>query len=138
MNAAINVASRNTGGGTTEAIVWSGNGNVAANIKTSSDKGLLLAEVRGDRSVAVNSGTANTATDGSFTKAGSVKQPGSSSKAFVKGGKDNTVSALGDKAIAGAVGQTGVTVTQTGPGKNVVKASGLGKLSPLAAARSSR
>jgi hypothetical protein len=136
MNAAINVASRNSSGGTTEAVVWSGDRNVAANIKTSSQNGLLLAEVRGDRSVAVNIGTTNTSSVESVTKAGSKQQPASSSRAFVKRGKDNNVQALGDQAVAGAVDQTGATVTQTGPGKNVVKTSGLGKLKPLAAGRS--
>jgi hypothetical protein len=139
LNAAINVATRNSAGGTTEAIVWSGNRNLAANAGTSSQGGLLLAEVNGSRSIAANIGTVNTSSAGATAQAGSRQQPASSSKAFALRGKNNQVVALGDQAVAGAVKQSGATVTQTGPGNDVVKTpAGVGAVRALAAARSAR
>ena len=93
---------------------------MAANINTLNQGSGPAAEVHGSRSIAVNLGTTN----GSFTRAGSKKQPATSSVAFNLGGADhrggnNTVEALGDRAVAGAISQTGVSVTQTGPGRTI-------------------
>lgn len=121
LNAAINVGNRNSAiGDRTMALVQGGSGNLAANINTFNQGSGPVAEVRGSRSIAVNLGTTN----GSFTRAGSKKQPATSSVAFNLGGADhrggnNTVEALGDRAVAGAISQTGVSVTQTGPGRTI-------------------
>jgi hypothetical protein len=125
LNAAINVGNRNSANSPGSlASIKGGSGNVAANINTlNQGSASTEAAVHGSRSIAVNLGTTNPG-DGSFTRAGTKKQPATSSVAFNLGGADhrggnNTVEALGDRAVAGAISQTGVSVTQTGPGRTI-------------------
>ena len=125
LNAAINVGNRNSANSPGSlASIKGGSRNVAANINTLNQGSASTgAEVHGSRSIAVNLGTTNPGV-GSFTRAGTKKQPATSSVAFNLGGADhrggnNTVEALGDRAVAGAISQTGVSVTQTGPGRTI-------------------
>ncbi len=114
-NAAINLFTAGTGvagGDGAEATVWSGSGNLAANI---GGAGGNLAYVNGRRSAAINVGTTGSQSEvGELSLTSDLDTSGS--VAFNFRGRNNVVRAKGQRAIAGAVNQDSRQITQDGPG----------------------
>lgn len=130
-NVAVNVAQGETVNGV-NFVLAAGQGNLAANLGGVSDLG------KGRFSVVQAVGLANAAFNvggkGNFVSAGNVILPGAETGipfgttstggvAFNAFGNDNTVSAVGPLAIAGAIGKDGLNganhVLQNGPGINI-------------------
>jgi hypothetical protein len=119
-NVAVDI-SQNTGGGKSEATVWSGKNNFATNIGGGSDgpADVLLSWVNGSNSIASNIGTRGNGT-AQVGKVQLASDPDTEmAAAFSWFGKNNKVRAEGRTAIAGAVNQNDATVTQVGPGTNI-------------------
>jgi hypothetical protein len=124
LNAAIAVGNRNRLGANPIADIAGGSGNLAAVIGTRNVAAGTYAAIsgKGNRNLAVNIGTTNT--NGSGVQVGAPGKPATSSVAFdLAGGRrvagNNLVNAKGDRAVAGAIGQTGASVSQSGPGRTI-------------------
>lgn len=124
LNAAVAVGNRNRLGANPIADIAGGSGNLAAVIGTRNVADGTYATIsgKGNRNLAVNIGTTNT--KGYGVQVGAPGKPANSSVAFdLAGGRrlagNNLVNAQGDRAVAGAIGQTGTSVSQSGPGRTI-------------------
>lgn len=124
LNAAIAIGNRNRLGANPLADIAGGSGNVAAVVGTRNlaDGTYATISGKGNGNLAITIGTTNT--KGYGVQVGAPGNPAHSSVAFdLAGGRrlagNNLVNAQGDRAVAGAIGQTGVRVDQRGPGRTV-------------------
>ena len=124
LNAAVAVGNRNRLGANPIADIAGGPLNFAAVIgaRNVTDGTYATISGKGNRNLAVNIGTTNT--NGYAVQVGAPGKPANSSVAFdLAGGRrlagNNLVNGQGDQAVAGAIGQTGTSVSQSGPGRTI-------------------